>query len=129
MWDAITQKFLAKYFPLSKMMKLKNDIVTFKQYSMESLYKVWEHLKELLRACPHHDLEMWMLVQNFYNGLLDNLRTSMDVVVGGSIMKKYPKDAYGLLEEMTNTGYQRPSQRATTGRGVTGIYSIDAVAQ
>lgn len=82
---------------------------------MKSLYDVWEHLKVLLRACPCDGMEMWTLVQNFYNGLLDNLCTSMDVVLGGSIMKKYPKDVHALLEEKINNSYQWPSQGTTMG--------------
>ncbi|KAH9686774.1 hypothetical protein KPL70_014506 [Citrus sinensis] len=54
-WDGLTQKFLVKYFPPVKTAKLRNDITTFAQFEMESLYEAWERYKDLLRKCPHHD--------------------------------------------------------------------------
>ena len=68
-WDGLAQKFLAKYFPLAKTAKLRNDITTFAQFEMESLYEAWERYKDLLRKCPHHGLPVWLQVQTFYNGL------------------------------------------------------------
>ncbi|PKI58576.1 hypothetical protein CRG98_021039 [Punica granatum] len=63
-------KVLAMYFPPSKATKMGNDIMTFGQQEFESLGEEWERFKELLRRCPHHGLEKWMLLQSFYNGLL-----------------------------------------------------------
>lgn len=38
-WDGLAQKFLAKFFPPAKTAKMRNDITTFGQYDMESLYE------------------------------------------------------------------------------------------
>ncbi|KAH9668785.1 hypothetical protein KPL70_021515 [Citrus sinensis] len=38
-WDGLAQKILAKYFPPAKTAKLRNDITTFAQLDMESLYE------------------------------------------------------------------------------------------
>ena len=46
-WDGLAQKFLAKYFPPAKTAKLRNDITTFAQLDMESLYEAWERYKDL----------------------------------------------------------------------------------
>ena len=35
----------------------------------KTLYEAWERFKELLRLCPHHGLQKWMVVQTFYNGV------------------------------------------------------------
>ena len=71
-WDGLAQKFLAKYFPPKKMVKMRNDIISFMQGNEESLYEAWERYTELLRKCPHHGLPFWIQVQTFYNGLLPN---------------------------------------------------------
>ena len=55
-WDILAQKFLVKFFPQAKMAKMRNDITTFVQYDMESLYEAWERYKDLLRRCLHHGL-------------------------------------------------------------------------
>ena len=38
-WDGLAQKFLAKFFPPAKTAKTRNEITTFVQYDMESLYE------------------------------------------------------------------------------------------
>ena len=55
-WATLAQKFLAKYFPSAKTVKLRNDITNFKQYDQESMYEAWEKYKDLLRKCPYHEL-------------------------------------------------------------------------
>lgn len=47
-----------------------------------------------------------LLVQIFYNGLIDSLRASIDVAVGGTIIGKSPKEACDLFEEMASDNYQ-----------------------
>ncbi|KAL0405133.1 UNVERIFIED_CONTAM: hypothetical protein Slati_3827200 [Sesamum latifolium] len=66
---ALTQKFLAKYFPPAKTAKMLNDITSFVQLDREFLYDAWERFKSMLRKCPHHELPVWRQVQIFYNGV------------------------------------------------------------
>ena len=68
-WDQMAKKFLLKYFPPAKNAKLRNDISSYAQIELESLYDTWERFKELLRRCLHHGLPTWLQVQTFYNGL------------------------------------------------------------
>lgn len=55
-WDGLAQKILAKFFPPVKTTKMRNDITSFLQMEGESLYEACERFKDLLRKCPHHDL-------------------------------------------------------------------------
>ena len=55
-WATLAQKFLAKYFPLAKTVKLRNDIINFMQFDQESMYEAWERYKDLLKRCPYHEL-------------------------------------------------------------------------
>ncbi|GLU07084.1 hypothetical protein SLE2022_240580 [Rubroshorea leprosula] len=66
-WDMMAQKFLSKFFPPAKTAKMRNDIATFVQLDMESLYEAWERYKELLRKCPHHGLPIWLQQNNPYS--------------------------------------------------------------
>ncbi|KAK5777555.1 hypothetical protein PVK06_045522 [Gossypium arboreum] len=59
-WDQMTEKFLLKYFSLAKTTKLRNDISSFVQMDLETLYDAWERYKNLLRRCPHHGLPLWL---------------------------------------------------------------------
>ena len=47
-WNELADKFLMKYFPLTKNTKLRNEITSFHQLENESLYETWERFKELL---------------------------------------------------------------------------------
>ncbi|KAL0312798.1 UNVERIFIED_CONTAM: hypothetical protein Sradi_5679100 [Sesamum radiatum] len=44
-WAALTQKFLAKYFPPAKTAKMLNEITSFVQLDRESLYEAWERCR------------------------------------------------------------------------------------
>ncbi|KAA3474252.1 Retrotransposon gag protein [Gossypium australe] len=92
-WDQMTEKFLLKYFPLAKIAKLRNDISSFVQFDMETLYDAWETFKDLSRRFPHHGLPLWLQVQTFYN------------VVGGTLNNKRPKEAQEFIEEITLNNY------------------------
>ncbi|KAH9734901.1 hypothetical protein KPL71_017554 [Citrus sinensis] len=124
--DGLAHKFLAKYFPPARTTKLRNDITTFAQFEMESLYEVWKRYKDLLRKCPHHGLLIWLQVRTFYNGLGSNTRTMIDVATGGTLMRKTPEAAYELLEEMAFNNYQWSSERSMARKTV-GAHNIDVV--
>lgn len=64
---------------------------------------------------------------NFYNGLSNNLCTSVDTATSGSSIGKYLDYTNDLLEEMVNNGYQWLFEGAPTRQGAIGIHSIDAV--
>ncbi|RWR83368.1 hypothetical protein CKAN_01212200 [Cinnamomum micranthum f. kanehirae] len=126
-WDELAKKFLAKFFPPTKTVKMRNDITTFAQNEMESLYEAWERYKELLRKCPHHGLPLWIQVQTFYNGLQSATRTSIDAATGGTLMKKSPEEAYELVEEMATNNYQWPSDHVQQKK-IQGVHELDSIS-
>ncbi|XP_062114643.1 uncharacterized protein LOC133825757 [Humulus lupulus] len=127
-WNDLALKFLSKFFPPAKAAKLRGEINNFSQLDNESLYEAWERFKELIRKCPHHGIEKWMLVHNFYNGLCGTTRTLIDAAAGGASMRKSANEAYDLLEEMTMNNQQWPSERSSS-RKVAGMYEVDAISK
>ncbi|XP_062075954.1 uncharacterized protein LOC133780091 [Humulus lupulus] len=125
-WEALALKFLGKFFPPSKAAKLRGEINNFSQFDGESLYDAWERFKELLRKCPHHGVEKWMLVHNFYNGLCGMTHTIIDDAAGGAFMSKSAKKAYELLEKMAMNNYQWPSERDRNEK-VAGMHELDDI--
>ena len=61
MWEMLPKALLIKFFPLGKIMSLRNQITVFAQREDELLYKAWERLTDLMRLCPHHSLQKWMV--------------------------------------------------------------------
>jgi len=47
-WDELEEKFLKRFFPLSKLLKKRAEISGFKQGDTESLYDAWERFRLLL---------------------------------------------------------------------------------
>ncbi|KAL0293223.1 UNVERIFIED_CONTAM: hypothetical protein Sradi_6950100 [Sesamum radiatum] len=112
-WAALTQKFLAKYFPPAKTAKMLNEITSFVQLDRESLYDdAWE--------CD------WRQVQTFYNGVTLANRVTIDAAAGGTIMKKLPSEAFNIIDEIATNLYSYGQERVE--KRTAGIHSIDAIS-
>ncbi|KAK5811220.1 hypothetical protein PVK06_026544 [Gossypium arboreum] len=125
-WEQMTEKFLLKYFLSAKTAKLRNDISSFVQMDLETLYDVWERYKDLLRRCPHHGLPLWLQVQTFHNGLNPSTRKMVEAAADGTINNKTPEDAYEFIEEMLLNNYQWQIMR-TKPTKIAGVYNVDSV--
>ena len=68
----------------------------------------------MLRLCPHHGLEKWLIVHTFYNGLSYTTKMIVDAAAGGAFMNKNYTKAYALIEDMAQNHYQWTNERAIT---------------
>jgi len=125
------QTFLSRFFPHNKTVQLRNQITRFTQRDGESLYDVWERFKEIVRLCPHHGIEKWLIIHTFYNGLLYIIRIYVDAAAGGVLMNKTYTAAYALIENMAQNHYQRTSERDITASSPSkkeaGMYEISSL--
>ncbi|RLN40156.1 hypothetical protein C2845_PM01G48370 [Panicum miliaceum] len=83
-WDECAKAFLAKFFPLGKTNALRGRISSSQQASNESITKAWEQLQEYILACPHHGMDAWLILQNFYNRLTPTARDHIDAAASGA---------------------------------------------
>jgi len=60
----------------------------------------------MLRICPHHGLEKWLIIHTFYNGLLYTTKMNVDVAAGRDLMNKTYTAAYALIEDMAQNHYK-----------------------
>ncbi|GJX75671.1 reverse transcriptase domain-containing protein [Tanacetum coccineum] len=97
-WEEMVTKFISKYFPISIVTKLRNDISNFRQLPGESLFEAWERYKLTLR---HRD--------------------TIDAAAGGTFMKRRPKECYDLIENMTahHNDLDTSAQRGESSRLIT----------
>ncbi|XP_073307102.1 uncharacterized protein [Primulina huaijiensis] len=119
----MAKAFLLKYFPPSKTKKLRADITTFSQFEQESLYEAWERYKNLLRRCPHHELPLGLVVQNFYYSLISFNQTMIDAAACGNLLRKTAEEGYELLEEMATRSYHPQSERNNQRRSA-GVHQV-----
>ena len=85
-WEACSNAFLAKYFPVGKTNALRNRITEIQQLPYETIPEVWEHLQEYIQAGPHHGIEEWLIIQNFFHGLKQQAKDYVDAAADGSFL-------------------------------------------
>ncbi|GKB14907.1 zinc finger, CCHC-type containing protein [Tanacetum coccineum] len=61
-WEDLTTRFLAQFFPSGRTAKLRNDILMLQQHHGESLSEAWTHVKDLLQKVPHHGIDRWLQI-------------------------------------------------------------------
>ncbi|XP_026383476.1 uncharacterized protein LOC113278974 [Papaver somniferum] len=112
-WIGMKKLFLEKYFPASKVATIRKEICGIVQMAGETLYEYWKRYKRLCQSCPHHQITKQLIIQYFYEGLLLNDRTMIDVASGGSLVDKTPAQARALFENMTSNSQQFSSRAET----------------
>ena len=85
---------------MGKTNALRNKISSFQQQPDESIPKAWEWMQEYVVACPPHGMEDWLLIRNFYHGLVPLDRSHLDATTGGAFFLLNVIDAKALIEKM-----------------------------
>jgi len=83
-WNKCSMEFLAKFFPMGKTNAIRGRISNFQQIASEFIPEAWDRLQEYILACPHHGMEDWSILQNFYNRLTSTSRAHIDATAGGA---------------------------------------------
>ena len=76
--------------------------LNFQQASNETIPKAWEWLQEYILACPHHGMDNWLILHNFYNRLTQSSRDLVDAAVGGAFFSLTIERAASLIEKMVS---------------------------
>ncbi|KAJ9541560.1 hypothetical protein OSB04_028066 [Centaurea solstitialis] len=98
-WDDLKSTFLSRYFPISKVNKIKAEIRNFKQ-GPDNLVKAWERYKDLFLIFPNHGIDDNEMMSIFYAGLTNDSRLRLDSSCGGIFPYKLVKEARKLLDDM-----------------------------
>ena len=85
-WEACSNAFLAKYFPVGKTNALQNRISGIQQLLDDTIPEAWERLQEYIQECPHHGMEERLIIQNFFHGLNQQAKDHVDAAAGGSFL-------------------------------------------
>jgi hypothetical protein len=72
----------------------------FQQLMNETIAESCECLQDYISACPHHSMEEWFIIQNFYHGLIRSTREHIDAAAGGSFFPFSIEEACKLVEKM-----------------------------
>ncbi|KAJ1697152.1 hypothetical protein LUZ63_005664 [Rhynchospora breviuscula] len=98
-WDAMAQTFLDRYFSSDRADSIRREINNFQQREDESMKDAWERFRDLENSCPHHGIQDWMVIKDFYNGLYDNIKINLDSLSGGAFKRLDATRARDLIDE------------------------------
>ncbi|GKD88578.1 zinc finger, CCHC-type containing protein [Tanacetum coccineum] len=99
-WEDLTTRFLAQFFPPGRTAKLRNDIMMFQQHQGESLSKAWTRFKDLLQKVPHHGIDRWLQIQFFYDHVSFHIKCEIDRVAGGKLCNKSTDESWEIIENL-----------------------------
>ncbi|CAM8994394.1 unnamed protein product [Rhodiola kirilowii] len=111
-WNRLAEAFLQQYFPPSKTAHFRNKIISFRSIDGETLYDSWERYKELTRMCPHHNLEQWQIIDTFYQGIDQGMRTLINQAAGGGLNQVPLEDTYEIIERAAQDYHLWTSDRS-----------------
>ncbi|CAM8988457.1 unnamed protein product [Rhodiola kirilowii] len=126
-WDKLVEAFLQQYFPLSKTAPFRNKIISFHSTDDETLYKAWERYKELMRLCPHHNLELWQIIDTFYQGIDQGMHTLINQSDGGGLNGVPLEETYDILDKAAQDYHLWMSDRGNLRdrKGVQDLYLVE----
>ena len=86
-------------------------------------------MKLMLRNCPTHGLNLWMIIQIFYVGLNFVSRNLLDSAAGGTFMEITLGEATKLLDNIMANYAQWLTERATTSKKVNSVEEISSLSE
>ena len=87
---------------MGKTNALRNRISGIQQLPDETIPEAWERLQEYIQACPHHGMEEWLIIQNFFHGLNQQAKDHVDAAACGSFLSLDVAGAKTLIEKIAS---------------------------
>ena len=101
-WEACSNAFLTKYFPVGKTNALRGKISGFQQLPDEAIPEAWERFQEYIAVCPYHGMEEWLIIKSFFQGLNMPAQNHIDAASGGSFISLDVTGAKALVEKIAS---------------------------
>ncbi|XP_022031040.1 uncharacterized protein LOC110931980 [Helianthus annuus] len=108
-WGEMQQAFLDEYYSMAKTDDARDEIRSFRQLSGEPLHEAFTRFREMMRRCPHHQIEKWELVKCFVRGLDDNTWNRLESTSNGTLLSNHEDDDWEFLERMSKRSKEKES--------------------
>ena len=72
----------------------------FQQRQGETFYEAWIRFKDLLQNVPHHGINLWLLVQIFYDHVDFHTKRIIDRAAGGRLRDRNAEESWEIIEEL-----------------------------
>jgi len=100
-WSKLRGKFYLKFFPESRIVALRKDILCFQQNEEETIGAAWTRFTLLVNSGPILSIPNHVLLQHFYSGLDTESAHCLDAAAGGSFSHKTPNEGMEILDRIT----------------------------
>jgi hypothetical protein len=97
-WEELKCNFCLTFFPLTRVINLRLDILSFRQNEKESLGAAWARFSLLTQSGPDLSLPDHVLLQHFWYGLDKESAANLDISTGGSFAHKTTAEERELLD-------------------------------
>jgi hypothetical protein len=95
-WETLCSKFCLRFFPISKVVSLRKEVLNFRQLEEESLGTSWGCFNDLIITGPDLAILDPMLLQHFYMGLSKDSMESLDAAFRGSFLHLSTSEARSM---------------------------------
>ena len=87
-----------KYCPISKVAKLRREIISFRKLEEESLGKSWDRFINLTLTGPKLSIPQEVLIIHFFEGLSIENKQTLNTASGGSFHHLPASEAWNLID-------------------------------
>ena len=85
-WEALCSNFCLQFFPISRVVRLCSEVLSFKEKEKESLSMAWELFNTLINPGSDLAIQDPILLQHFYMGLDRKTSKRLNTASGGSFL-------------------------------------------
>ena len=85
-WETLCSSFCLQFFPISRVVRLRLEVLSFRQKKKDSLGMAWEHFNTLIKTGPNLTIQDPILLQHFYMGLNRKTSRHLNTALGGSFL-------------------------------------------
>ena len=97
----LCSKFCLRFFPISKVVNLRKEVLNFRQLEEESLGTSWDRFNDLIITGPDLAIPDPMLLQHFYMGLSKDSMEPLDAASRGAFLHLPANEARSMLDRIS----------------------------
>ena len=97
-WEEMQQVFLDEFYTTQKMNEARKNIRQFIQQPGELFHEAFTRFKLMINNCPHHDIQLWELINSFYEGLTQDDARDLDSMSNGTFGTNFEQVDWEYLE-------------------------------
>jgi hypothetical protein len=96
-WNILKDQFCLAFFPLSRIIDLRNEVLSFTQKEGESIGAAWSRYKQLAISGPELSILETMFLQPFAHGLSTESAEYQDMMSGGVFVQCTVEEGKSIL--------------------------------